>query len=111
VVEARLARVKSTREGLTLDHARRLFVVDFESPKFAVTASRPTFGLGDDVVPRLSASKGAIKNLVGQHNAIEGGYRVTFELDVGGVDLSELRLHLTHHNETISEVWVYRWTP
>jgi glucans biosynthesis protein len=111
VVETQLARVKGTRQGLTLDHARRLFVVEFESPKSAVSASRSTLGLGNDVMPRVSASKGAIKNVVGQHNAIEGGYRVTFELDVGGVDLSELRLHLTRHNETISEVWVYRWTP
>lgn len=112
VVERHLARVAYTRGGLTLDQARRLFVVDFHIPGLAITGSRAPLAssFGEDIEPRVSASKGMIKNVVGQAYAAEGGYRVTFELDVNGVDLSELRLRLTRGGETISETWVYRWT-
>jgi len=36
--------------------------------------------------------------------------RVSFELDPGGTDLSELRLVLRAGEQQISESWLYRWT-
>jgi periplasmic glucans biosynthesis protein len=36
--------------------------------------------------------------------------RVSFELDPGGTELSELRLALRLGDQQISETWLYRWT-
>jgi glucans biosynthesis protein len=98
--EKELARVLETRSGLTLDHARRLFIIDFAAPEI------DSF---NDVQPQVFASQGALKNISGQRNELTGGYRVSFELDVSGVDLAELRLFLLG-DEIISETWLYRWT-
>lgn len=105
VVERQLARVSDTRGGLALDHSRRLFVIDFTSP---VSVSVAT--IDDQVKPQVFASAGRLKNVVGQSNAVTGGYRVSFELDVTGVKLSELRLLLVRGDKVISETWLYRWT-
>ena len=100
--EKQLARVVETRSGLTLDHSRRLFVIDFTAPEGG--------SFGADVQPQVFASQGAIRNIVEQRNAVTGGYRVSFELDVNGVDVSELRLFLVRSNQLFSETWLYRWT-
>ena len=102
--EKQLARVVETRSGLTLDHARRLFVIDFAAPQTRFS------GFGADVQPEVFASQGALRNIVGQQNALTGGYRVSFELDASGVDLSELRVLLVRDSQMISETWLYRWT-
>jgi glucan biosynthesis protein len=97
-----LARVVETRSGLTLDHSRRVFVIDFAPPE--------TESFGADVQPQVFASQGTIRNIVGQRNTLTDGYRVSFELDVNGVDVSELRLFLVRSNQLFSETWLYRWT-
>jgi periplasmic glucans biosynthesis protein len=102
IYEKELARVVETRSGLTLDHSRRVFVIDFAAPE--------TGSFDTDVQPQVFASEGAIKNVVGQQNALTGGYRVSFELDVKGVDVSELRLFLVRGKQLFSETWLYRWT-
>jgi periplasmic glucans biosynthesis protein len=79
-----------------------VFVIDFAAPE--------TGSFDTDVQPQVFASEGAIKNVVGQQNALTGGYRVSFELDVKGVDVSELRLFLVRGNQLFSETWLYRWT-
>jgi len=110
VGERQLAWVTHTRGGLTLDQTRRHFVVDFSLPDLDSSREPKASSFGEAIVPRVSASKGTIKNVVGQIHTVEDGYRVTFELDVSGVDVSELRLRLTRGEETVSETWVYRWT-
>jgi glucans biosynthesis protein len=107
VYEKQLARAAETRSGLTLDHARRLFIVDFAAPEIGSSADF----FESEVQPQVFTSQGVLKNIVGQRNTVTGGYQVSFELDVSGVDLSELRLFLLRKNQMISETWLYRWTP
>jgi len=112
VSDSGLARVKETNAGLTLDQAKRLFVVDFTLPlDVTVPGGRKPAGyFPDEVTPKVWASAGTVGNVVGFPNRATGGYRVSFELDVGGVELSELRLVLLRGDQTISETWLYRWT-
>ena len=106
VSQKQLARVAETRTGLTLDHARRLFIVDFAAPEIGSSASF----FKSDMPPQVFASQGVLKNIVGQPNVATGGFRVSFELDVSGIELSELRLVLVRDDQVISETWLYRWT-
>lgn len=106
VSEKQLARVTDTAVGLTQDHRSQLFVVDFLPP---MQHDAPVF-LGADIKPQVSASKGKLKNVVGRIDPTSGGYRVSFELETSGVELSELRLVLTRGGQILSEAWVYRWT-
>lgn len=108
IFDGRVARVGEARGGPTLDHKRRLFVIDF-APSTAGAEAAANF-FADAVAVEVSASAGALGNVVGQPNRETGGYRASFELDVSGVDLSELRVLLTRENEPISETWLYRWT-
>jgi periplasmic glucans biosynthesis protein len=112
VTESGLARVKETNGGLTLDQTKRLFVVDFAAPLDMATPGRRKLAsyFPDRVKPEAWASAGTISNVVGYPNRATGGYRVSFELDVGGVELSELRLVLLHRGGVVSETWLYRWT-
>jgi glucans biosynthesis protein len=101
-----LVRVAETRTGLTLDHARRLFIVEFAAPEIGSSANF----FEPEMSPQVFASQGGLKNIVGQPNIATGGFRVSFELDVSGIELSELRLVLVRDNQVISETWLYRWT-
>jgi periplasmic glucans biosynthesis protein len=108
VFDGSLALVSDARGGLTLDHKRRLFVVDFAPPVSGSETAEDVFA--GTLAVEVSASAGVLGNVVGQLNRETGGYRASFELDVSGVDLSELHLLLTRENEPISETWLYRWT-
>lgn len=103
VGERRLAQVSATRAGLSFDQRRRLFVIDFSQPAFGPE-------LRDDVQPKVTASKGSIRNVVGRRNPVAGGYRLSFELETGGAELSELRAVLLRGTDQVSETWLYRWT-
>lgn len=59
----------------------------------------------------VTAEKAEIRNIVTQPNPATGGWRLSFELSVKEKQPVELRAALTQGSETISEVWVYRWTP
>ena len=113
VMDETLATVTDTRGGLTLDESRRLFVIDFAAPRGdlsrEVRVPSPNF-FGGNLKVQASSSRGHVKSVVGQHNRVTGGYRVTFELDVNGVELTELRLDLLRDEKPISETWLYRWT-
>jgi glucans biosynthesis protein len=61
-------------------------------------------------VADLSASAGTLSGAVVARHAGIGGVRVTFTLDTGGADMSELRLSLKRGEQYISETWLYRWT-
>lgn len=58
----------------------------------------------------VTASKGAIKNLVLQPNTETGGMRISFELDTKNENLIELRGQLKTQDKPVSETWLYRWT-
>jgi glucans biosynthesis protein len=58
----------------------------------------------------VTASKGAIKNLVLQPNPETGGMRISFELDTRNENLIELRGQLKTQDKPVSETWLYRWT-
>jgi periplasmic glucans biosynthesis protein len=106
VAESVLAQIVAARSGLSLNKQRRLFVVEYAHPDWPGAA----WSFGDDIEVHVSASRGNVANVVGGRNHENGRYRVSFELDVSGVELSELRLVLKRAGEPISETWLYRWT-
>ncbi len=96
------ARVVRTASGPLRKENWFRFIVDFAGP--ALTEG------GDPPVLDLSASVGTLhKSKVQAHPAI-GGVRVSFDLETGGADMSEMRLALKRGDQTISETWIYRWT-
>ncbi len=98
-LNGRAAWVTDTRSGADLDHDGRLFVIDYQSPD----------PLPETVVPEVSASAGKIISAVGRANPETGGYRVSIELDVTDIDMSELRLRLLDGEDELGETWLYRW--
>ena len=58
----------------------------------------------------VTAEKAEIRNVVTQPNPATGGWRLSFELSVKEKNPIELRASLMQGSETISEIWVYRWT-
>jgi glucans biosynthesis protein len=85
--------------GLNNDHQRHLFVIDFDGGV-----------LSGEIRPDVSATQGTISHVVLQPNTESGGLRLSFEIDLAGAELSELRAVLTRGNDAVSETWVYRWT-
>lgn len=101
---ADLLWISSSRAGLSFDHERRLFVVDFRKSGDA--------GNGDfeGLEVKVEASAGEVVNPVIHDAHPNDALRVSFELDVGAEELSELRLVLTRGGKRASETWLYRWT-
>src|SRR5439155_13795888 len=66
--------------GLNADRKRHLFVIDFEGGV-----------LSGAIKPDVGATQGALSNVVLQPNPESGGLRLSFEIDLAGVELSELR--------------------
>jgi glucans biosynthesis protein len=97
-----LATFAKTRTGAGPNGTRR-FVLELSGP--ALFSADPS-----QIKTTVSASKGAIKNLVVQKNAETGGMRVSFELDPKGETVVELRGVLLLGETPISETWLYRWT-
>ena len=96
-----LLATRASRAGLTFDRKRRLFAIDFGSRDGTTPA-----GLALEV----SASAGKIVNPT-LHSALpNGSVRVSFELDVEAIELSELRARLLVGGKPASETWLYRWT-
>ena len=95
-----LARVMSTRSGVSAEGGRRMFMVDFT-------------GIGDkvnDLRLDIGASAGKIGNLsITPYPAIKG-FRVGFDLTPRDADVVELRLRVLQHDKPVSETWLYRWT-
>ncbi|MFD1331389.1 glucan biosynthesis protein [Methylopila musalis] len=83
---------------------RRRFVVDFVGDAVADPAR------ADQIRPMVSATVGQIRDPKGRHNPEIKGYRVTFDLDPGNDELSELRMVLEADGKPVSETWLYRWT-
>jgi glucans biosynthesis protein len=96
------ARFTATRVGGNVD--RRLFVLDVVGDKLRDV---PAEALRAEV----SASKGAIANVVLTPNPDIQGWRLSFSLAPSGADLVELRAEVLRGEERMSETWIYRWTP
>jgi glucans biosynthesis protein len=104
--QSELLWVLGSHSGLSFDQERRLFVVDFTGTE--ETLRRLTAeGLTVDV----SASRGDLVNATIHDRQPNGAIRVSFELDPGSEELSELRMRLRAGKEPASETWLYRWTP
>ena len=58
----------------------------------------------------VTANPGTVSDIAVHDNPEINGVRVSFELDPGGTELSELRLALRLGDQQISETWLYRWT-
>ncbi len=58
----------------------------------------------------VTAEDNKVENIVTQPNPLTGGWRLSFELATPSKPV-ELRATVLQHEDVISEVWVYRWTP
>lgn len=96
------ARVAATRVGKGRRPGSILFVVDFTGPAVAGQRQMP--------VAAVAANPGTVGDVAVHANPEIDGVRVSFDLDPGGTELSELRLALKLADRQISETWLYRWT-
>ena len=58
----------------------------------------------------VSASRGAVLNVLTNFNEVTGGWRVSFDLSVTDEEPSELRCFLKVGDSAISETWSYQWS-
>jgi glucans biosynthesis protein len=82
----------------------RLFVLDLVGEKLKSVDPKTIRGV-------VTADKAEIKNIVTQPNPHTGGWRLSFEMLSKDQTPIELRASLKQEDATLSEVWVYRWTP
>ncbi|QOW18982.1 glucan biosynthesis protein G [Lysobacter ciconiae] len=110
-----LARAEATRVGAVVSAGRlptaaagagaRRFVIDLAGGGLqdAAAASAPH--------AEVDASAGRVANVVAQPGAVDGTWRIAFELDPGSDPVIELRARLLGADGTpLSETWLYRWT-
>jgi glucans biosynthesis protein len=99
------ATTAATRVGTGPGEGTRLFVLDF------VGGRLPALGPEAPVEPVIATSAGAVQHPVAHHNPATGGWRARFVLDPQGASLCDLRCTLRLGEESLTEVWSYRWTP
>ena len=102
------ARVVATRRGRADVRGPtpvRRFVVDYAPALKMAHAPRTS-------LPRakVTASAGAVKDIVVADNPILGGYRLSFLFDPRPAKAAELRAELIFGDRQTAETWVYRWT-
>ncbi len=97
-----LARFSRTAVGAR-GEGIKLFVLDLTGDKLKQVDPKKIRGV-------VSAEKAKVQNIVTQPNPATGGWRLSFDLAVKDAPV-EIRASLMQDNDTISEVWVYRWTP
>lgn len=100
----RLAYVVATRSGLAPHGEGRVFIVDFAAGPHAPEA------LHETIEPKVWASRGEIRQVVGRFDAATNKYRLSFRLIAGGGEPIELGGVLHKAGEPASETWLYRWT-
>ena len=98
-----LATVAATRSGRGGAGRRRRFLVDFSGPLLAEPPS--------DLAATVTASPGSIQNTRVWIYPERRSVRVSFDLDPGNEAASEMRLVLMSGTKSVSETWLYRWTP
>ncbi len=100
---AETATFQRTRQGA--DENRRLFVLD------AVGEALTKLPPGTEVRGEVSAGSGKIHDVVTQPNPHTGGWRLSFFLDPEKSTAVDLRARLLHGDDSLSETWIFRWTP
>ncbi|MGE0408419.1 MAG: glucan biosynthesis protein G [Amphiplicatus sp.] len=97
-----VASVGQSRAGRSLHNDSPFYLIDFD-----------TAGIGGEasLAPSVSTSAGVIRNVNLMENPVDGGMRLTFELDPGNAAMAELRANLTRAGEPVSETWLFRWRP
>jgi periplasmic glucans biosynthesis protein len=98
-----LARFSRTGVGARGED-NKIFVLDLTGDKLKVVDPGKIRGV-------VTAEKAKVQNIVTQPNPAIGGWRLSFEIPVKDKVPVELRACLMQDDETISEIWVYRWTP
>lgn len=99
-----LAITSRVRQGRGSQGRRRRYFVDFTGDALADTS------IVTSAKPILSATPGAIHNLRLWPYPERKTMRVSFEMDPGNENVSELRLVLDSGGQPISETWLNRWT-
>lgn len=95
-------RVAKTRVGTWKKPETFLFIIDLIGSAVADVRDLP--------IADVTATSGALANVVVQRNREINGVRVSFELAAEDIDLSELTMVLKAGDQVISEKWLYRWT-
>lgn len=103
-VEPRPAQVVATRIGRSdTEDGGTHIVLDFLGGSLPNQAD----GQLDAIV---SASRGAVLNVLTDFNEVSGGWRVSFDLSVTDEEPAELRCFLKVGDRAISETWSYQWS-
>lgn len=102
---SKLGRIVDTRIGNSDDHPGIEVVLDIVGDAVK--------NLPADAKPhaQLSANTGKIGAVVVEPNPATGGQRIMFTLDPGDAKLIELSGVLMNDQTSLSETWLYRWTP
>ncbi len=100
--EAPVSQVTQTRIGKGFESGR-VCAIDF-SPHPDLEGDL------DGVVSHIASSAGDLSGGILQRNPDTGGVRLSFALEPGTAEASELRAQLRRDGRPISEVWLYRWT-
>ena len=66
--------------------------------------------LEGDIVADVTASAGVISNVHAAKNDVAKTTRLSFEHNVNGADVAELRAVLKRGDKKASETWLFRWT-
>lgn len=97
------ARVLHSRSGRSVnDESARSFVIDFDLAPFR---DQP------DPTPVVRTSAGEIGHSYVLRLPEQGLMRLAFEFRPDNVDLAEISARLEGADTTLSESWLYRWTP
>lgn len=118
----RLHWCKDWPDGVELPIARTVFSGAGVDPNY--TANPPSYDpnlrlyivefaggqLDDETVPDVTASAGVISNVHVTKNDVVQTTRLSFEHNVNGADIAELRAVLKQGDKKASETWLYRWT-
>jgi glucans biosynthesis protein len=78
-------------------------VLDYAVPEPMTDTAKPPQAM-------VTASAGDVSGVTVQRNPLNGGWRLTFQLDPQDEETIELRAELTPDGGPEAEVWLYRWT-
>ncbi len=100
-----VARVTNTAIGGNYDRSRTLVAIDFDD--------HPSLRADPDTYTKIvQTNRGEVSEGVLERNPGTGGLRLTFAIEPTDVTSMELRAQLLDRaGETVTEVWLYRWSP
>jgi periplasmic glucans biosynthesis protein len=102
--------------GQPVNHNLRKFVVDFSG------GDLPLVPKGAPVEPVITVSRGQVEQLTALDGRIlisplarplpqVNGWRITFDLSWEGIEPIDIRMFLRMGPTTLTETWLYQWTP